>query len=280
MKQRLITAVIGLGILLPILLLSGTYFFPVAVAVCTVISLYEMLKCLGLQRTWALAIPAYVLGTLTPFAIRLADSAQSIHLLAILCVGSMLYLMAVGVFFHGKLTMSQIGESMLSCMYIIIGFGAICYLRDLPVGGEYIYLLVFVGAWITDSFAYFCGRLFGRHKLIPHVSPKKTVEGSIGGTVFCILSFLLFGWIMHRFFSLHVDYLVLAFSGLIIAIVSQIGDLCMSAIKRERGIKDYGNIFPGHGGMLDRFDSILAVAAILAVICSMTDLVLLTAPML
>lgn len=278
MKQRIITAVVGIGILLPILLLSGTYFFPFAIAVCCIISLYEMLKCLGLHKTWAISVPVYVLAAVVPFAVRIADSAESIRLLGILCVVCMLYLMAISVFFHGKMSFSQLGEASLACMYIIIGFNSIGYLRDLPEGGKYIYLLVFVGAWVTDTFAYFCGRLFGKHKLIPRVSPKKTVEGSIGGTVFCILSFLLFGFILNRFCSFHVDYLALAVSGLIIAVVSQIGDLCMSVIKRERGIKDYGNVFPGHGGMMDRFDSILAVAATLAVICSITNLVLTTVP--
>jgi phosphatidate cytidylyltransferase len=103
------------------------------------------------------------------------------------------------------------------------------------------------------------------------------VEGSIGGTLFCVFGFLLFGWILNRFFSYHANYLALCVSGLAVAVVSQIGDLCMSVIKRERGIKDYGNLFPGHGGMMDRFDSILAVASILAIICSLINPV---APML
>jgi len=232
-----------------------------------------------LHKTWTIAVPTYVLAAVIPFAVRAADRRASLCLLALICIGAMLYLMAISVFLHGKVNFAQLGEAFLACMYILIGFNAIVYLRDLQNGGQYIYLLVFVGAWVTDTFAYFSGRLFGKHKLIPHVSPKKTVEGSIGGTIFCILSFLLFGLILNRFCSFHVNYLALAVSGLLIAIVSQIGDLCMSVIKRERGIKDYGNVFPGHGGMMDRFDSILAVAATLAVICSLTNLVLTTVPM-
>ena len=224
------------------------------------------------QRVWVVSVPTYVLAAVLPFLFRLADSSEKQKLSALLAVGCMLYLMAVSVFCYGKLTFAQLGEAFLACLYIIGGFNAIVFLRDLE-GGEYIYLLVFIGAWITDTFAYFSGVLFGKHKLIPKVSPKKTVEGSIGGTVFCILSFLLFGWILNRFFSFHADYLALCVSGLIVAAVSQIGDLCMSVIKRERGIKDYGNVFPGHGGMMDRFDSILAVATVLAIICSLTNLV-------
>ena len=272
MKQRILTALIGLAILLPILLLSGTWFFPVAVATCCIIALFEMLRCLGLARMWSVSIPTYVLAGGVPFLIRLADQGQSLRLTAMLSVCAVLYLMGVSVFSYGKVTFAQLGEALLACLYIIFGFNAIVVLRDLD-GGKYIYLLVFIGAWITDTFAYFSGVLFGRHKLIPKVSPKKTVEGSIGGSVFCIISFVLFGVILNRFFSFHADYLALCISGLIVAIVSQIGDLCMSVIKRERGIKDYGNLFPGHGGMMDRFDSILAVASVLALICSLTNLV-------
>ncbi|MBQ8214245.1 MAG: CDP-archaeol synthase [Clostridia bacterium] len=128
-----------------------------------------------------------------------------------------------------------------------------------------------MGAWVTDTFAYFCGMLFGRggkHKLIPDVSPKKTVEGSIGGTVFCILAMVIFGIIINSIADLRANYIVLIGAGLLASIVSQIGDLCMSVIKRTYGIKDYGKLFPGHGGVLDRFDSVLAVAIVLAALCS------------
>ena len=272
MKKRVLTAVIGIAILIPVLFLSGTWFFPTAVAICSVIAVFEMLRCLGLSRVWALSLPTYAVAAAVPFLIRLADRSQSLRLASMLAVCAVLYLMGVSVFTHGKITFAQLGEALLACLYIIFGFNAIVYLRDL-VGGEYIYLLVFIGAWVTDTFAYFSGVLFGKHKLIPQVSPKKTVEGSIGGTLFCILGFVLFGVILNSFFSFHADYLALCVSGLFVAIVSQIGDLCMSVIKRERGIKDYGNLFPGHGGMMDRFDSILAVASVLAIICSLTDLI-------
>ena len=273
MKQRILTAVIGIGILIPILLFSHTWFFPVAVAVCSVIALYELLRCLGLSRMWGVSVPTYVLAVALPFLVRLADAAESMRLVALCVVACVLYLMAVSVFQYEKTSFAQLGEALLAGLYIVLGFNAIVFLRDLP-GGEFLYLLVFIGAWITDTFAYFSGVLLGKHKLIPKVSPKKTVEGSIGGTLFCILSFLLFGVIMNVGFSYDVSYPALAISGLIVALVSQVGDLCMSVIKRERGIKDYGNLFPGHGGMLDRFDSILAVASVLAVICSVTNLMM------
>ena len=122
-----------------------------------------------------------------------------------------------------------------------------------------------------DTFAYFCGRLFGRHKLIVEISPKKTVEGSIGGTLFCVGAFLLYGLILQVAFDLSPRYVMLGVAGLLAAFISQIGDLIASLIKREHGVKDYGFIFPGHGGVLDRFDSILAIAPLLWILLGLGE---------
>ena len=150
------------------------------------------------------------------------------------------------------------------------------YLHDSIEYGKHIYLLTFICAWTTDTFAYFTGRLLGRHKLIPAVSPKKTIEGAIGGVVFCVGATVLFGFIIEKFFNpsgdISANYLVLAISGVAISVISQVGDLIMSLIKRLYGIKDYGKIFPGHGGILDRFDSVMAVSVVLTFICSYFNL--------
>ena len=124
-------------------------------------------------------------------------------------------------------------------------------------------------AFLPDTGAYFAGRAFGKHKLAPKVSPKKTVEGAIGGVVFCTLSFVVFGLLYNRFWLADGDeaipLLAMAIVGFIVSIVSQIGGLSLSLLKRKYGIKDFGKIFPGHGGVLDRFDSVLAVSIILTV---------------
>ena len=125
---------------------------------------------------------------------------------------------------------------------------------------------------MTDIFAYFSGMLFGKHKLIPEVSPKKTVEGSIGGTLFCILSFIVFGLVVDGFFSMNANFVFLAVSALAVSILAQVGDLIMSVIKRQYGVKDYGKIFPGHGGVLDRFDSILATSLAMCAVCMVAEL--------
>ena len=119
---------------------------------------------------------------------------------------------------------------------------------------------------MTDIFAYFCGLAFGKHKLIPDVSPKKTVEGSIGGIIFCAIGYIVYGIIVSRVFDVEMNIFALGIFGLIISVVAQIGDLSASLIKREFGVKDYGSLFPGHGGVLDRFDSVIAVSCVLMIL--------------
>jgi phosphatidate cytidylyltransferase len=159
--------------------------------------------------------------------------------------------------------MNRIITSAIVSMYIIGATSSIVMVRE-AIGGEYYWYFIFIGAWVTDVFAYFSGMLFGKHKLIPAVSPKKTVEGAIGGAVFCVAFFIAGGALLNRFTQYDINLVVLAIAGLISAFVSMIGDLSMSVIKRTYGVKDYGTIFPGHGGVLDRFDSILAVAVVMA----------------
>ena len=128
--------------------------------------------------------------------------------------------------------------------------------------GVYGMLWIFVCAWLSDTGAYFAGTFFGKHKLIPRVSPKKTVEGAIGGIVACMLSCMLYLLISSRLGGdmSGITYPFAAVMGAIASAMSQFGDLAASAIKRDFNVKDYGNIFPGHGGFMDRFDSVMFIA--------------------
>ena len=268
MLTRVITAIVALCILLPILFLADTWVLPVAVAVCCFIAIYEVLKCIGVLSKPGVSVSLFILSVAAPIFVRIIGTLE-LYILTLMCTFfvEILYLMAVMVFSKGNITIEQMSVSAFMSFYVIFGFTSIVLLHDCFNLGKHTYLLVFVGAWVTDVFAYFCGRLFGKHKLIPEVSPKKTVEGSIGGTVFSGLAFILFGFILGKLnVTIELGYVQLFVFGIVAAIVAQIGDLSMSALKRRYGIKDFGNVFPGHGGMLDRFDSILAVAIVLFVL--------------
>ena len=275
MKTRIITAVVAILILLPVLIFADYPVLPIALSLVSLIAVFEMLRCIGLHRAWVISVPLYLLALALPICIRLLSRAELVKVAFAAIVFLLFYFFAILLFSHGKYKPADLSVCFMTVLYILIGFNAILYVHDHTRGGEYVYLIAFIGAWITDIFAYFCGMLFGRggkHKLIPDVSPKKTVEGSIGGILFCILSMMLYGWIVSRIEpSLDANVAVFAVAGLLISIVSQIGDLCMSLIKRTYGIKDYGKLFPGHGGMLDRFDSVIAVSAVLLVITSFAE---------
>ena len=265
MKQRIITAVVAFFVLLPVLIFSDTVVFPLGLAVCAVLSVWEMFACVGLKNAWIFTVPMYLIGAAFPFLIRyLPDLAAPVAIAA--AVIWTLYAFTVLIFAHGKYPVESVFVASFSLLYIFIGFNAILFIHDLEPGGRYLYYICFLGAWITDIFAYFCGRAFGKHKLIPAVSPKKTVEGSIGGTLFCVLATVVFGAVVEALVpEITANLAVFAIAGLLIAVVAQIGDLSMSVIKRNYGVKDYGFIFPGHGGVLDRFDSVIAVSALLMV---------------
>ena len=268
MLKRIITSLVAICVLVPVLFLSDTWVFPIATSIVSVICLFEMFKCMGLDKRLALTVPAYLIAILLPILQRLdIPGSKVIATATILGVVYLVYLFALVVWSHGKFTYNEMSSSALTSLYIVLAMNMILYIRDFSEDGQFLYLLIFIGAWMTDIFAYFTGVFFGKHKLIEDVSPKKTIEGSIGGIIFCSLSFVAMGVVADIFFDRNANLIFLAIGGIFISMIAQIGDLIMSVIKRHYGIKDYGKIFPGHGGMLDRFDSILSVTLGVAAMC-------------
>lgn len=269
MRTRVITAIFIILVTAPLCLFSQTVAWPVFVAAMSVMAVFEMLGCVGTRRKLAISVPALLMAAFFPFALRYCATAYEVLLIFMIAMFVyLIYLFAISVFSHGKLVLEDVFASYTTVFYILVSFGALVMLRDRDFG-LYLVILTLYGPWISDVFAYFCGRLFGRHKLIPDVSPKKTVEGAIGGVVFCALAAMLYGFILKTFIGeiTSVSYLALALIGAVIAVISQIGDLIMSHIKRKYGIKDYGFILPGHGGILDRFDSVLGVVPLVVILC-------------
>ncbi len=267
MLTRIITAVVGLIVFLPIMYFSGTYVFDVAIAAVSVIAMYELLSCVGMKKSIAVGIPVYVYAVALPLYIEV--SYKYIYNLSVLVI---LWLMFTSVMSHGKYGMEKLASLASFSVYVVSSFTGLILLRRLS-GGQFIIWLVFIGAWVTDTAAYFVGRFFGKHKLIPDVSPKKTVEGAVGGVVFCTAAFVLYGFVIQKYFDgISANLPALAAAGVIASVVSQLGDLVMSKLKRTYDIKDFGKILPGHGGILDRFDSIIAVSAFLMIITSRPDI--------
>jgi phosphatidate cytidylyltransferase len=179
---------------------------------------------------------------------------------------ALILMFAILVFGRGKYSVTDLSVTILSSFYICFLFWHLIMLRNLP-RGMYVVWFVIIGAVATDTFAYFAGTYLGKNKLIPDVSPNKTVEGSIGGVLGCLLAILIYG-LFFRVWAYDIAIWKLCFMGLTCGLVSQIGDLAGSAIKRFCGIKDFGRIIPGHGGVLDRLDSVLILAPLIYIFVS------------
>ena len=186
MKTRIISGVIGILVLVPILIFSGTVVLPIAVALLSLIASVEMTNAIGMKKRLQFLIPSLLFAAGLPILTHflLQEPKSFVFYAALICVLYILVCFTAAVFSNGKIPFSTIAVQLLGTVYATVGLSSIAFLRILP-NGAYIYGLVFVGAWVTDTMAYFTGVLLGKHKLCPAISPKKTIEGSVGGIVFC-----------------------------------------------------------------------------------------------
>ncbi len=262
MKVRVITSCGIAAVGLPILFFSQYIVYPLFLSILAAIATFEILRVLGVHKNLFVSIPAYIIAALAPLGAYFAGYERLISAIIVLSAVVfvyLIYLFFVAVFAHKTIKYSKVAETFSSLLYVIVSFSALSAIRLLPNGVWYLGL-VFAAAWGSDVCAYFSGYFFGKHKLIPEVSPKKTVEGSIGGVIGATLIYVVIGLCADMATALTPNYIVLAISGFVLSAISQIGDLVASLIKREYGVKDYSNILPGHGGVMDRFDSVLSIA--------------------
>lgn len=241
MKTRIISGIIGL------ILLFAIVFVPIllniSIFLISIVGLYEFNKTVrNIEGLKPLEVLNYVF-TLGLFAIITLDRLDLFSLVLI----SYILILLTSFVLNEKLKLENIAVTALGAFYI-----PFC-MSHLALLGNSIYLwLVFITSWGTDTFAYFVGIKFGKKKLCPKLSPKKSVEGSIGGIIGSLFLTLIF----INYFKLD-NILSLSIFSIVCSVMAQIGDLTASKIKRSANVKDFGNIMPGHGGVLDRFDSIL-----------------------
>jgi len=269
MKVRVITAIFILAIAIPIVIFSQYIVYPIALSLLSALAVFEMLRVINLHKCLRVSIPAYLIALAMPigsFFVGAEYRMLYLLLLFVILFAYLIYIMAMAVFSKGKITVAKIGVAYLSISYVVASFASLSSIRYLDAG-MYNLMLVFFISWGCDTSAYFFGTFLGKHKLIPEVSPKKSVEGAIGGIIGAIGLSLGFGALADYVFEIQTNYIAIAVVACVLAVVSQIGDLIASLIKREYGVKDYGKLMPGHGGVMDRFDSVLAVATPLLVVC-------------
>lgn len=264
MKARIISAAVAVALLAAIVYL-GSQAIGAAVFIMAVIGIYEFYRALekgGYKPVYAVGCIACLPLLYIAFSDVLPHAAGAVSLLSVLAIGVfavMALLFCLLIFSKGKYTVADISVTLLGIFYVVFLFSFISVTRNLEKGYLYIWL-IFIGAWATDTFAYFTGVRFGRTKILPKVSPHKSLEGSIGGAAGCIAAMLLFGLYFRT--ALGVPIYHFAILGLLCGMISQVGDWAASAVKRATGVKDYGRIMPGHGGVLDRLDSVMFVAPV------------------
>lgn len=259
MGKRILTAVIGLPLIVIVALVLPPLAMAAALSVLSVIAVNELLKNTNFVPQPRLRYYAMAYAFTVPIWVYMGSKAD-IMLLELL-------VFLVVAFIDGMMHQNEITfEKIVGAFFgaFIVPYMLSAFLRIYETSGSrFVMLLPFFYAFMSDAGGYFVGRLLGKHKLAPSVSPHKTVEGSIGGVAFSIIGGLIFAAIMQFGFGTPVRWGVIVAFGVAESLISQFGDLTFSFIKREFEIKDFGYIFIGHGGVLDRFDSIIFAAPLL-----------------
>ena len=255
MKTRTIAAV---ALLIPLVI--TVVFLPkwVAAVVCglaAAIGAWELLMATGLVKHPRLVAYAALSGFLMSMW---SFSGQSRAWFTLLVVAVFCAYFGEMMASHVHLTFDKIAMCIVAALVIPYLLSSLVRIHALRLGRYYIFI-PFIMAFLPDTGAYFAGKFFGKHKLAPVISPKKTIEGVFGGTAAGILGMMLYAFVMDFAFGMEVNYLWAVVYGVVSAGGSVMGDLSFSVIKRQTGIKDYGNLIPGHGGVLDRLDSMMVV---------------------
>ena len=259
MKTRLLFAAVGIPVLLLILFAAPSWATLAMCAALAAVASYELMHAVG-DEQWELlpAMPvlaAAMTGALGAGQLGIAPVWMLAGIFAVV-----LYGLLTAIFTHGRekqLGFATLAAGIISATLLPAGFASLALLRDASAA---LAIAPLVGAFMSDTGAYFMGRACGRHKLCPLVSPNKTVEGSVGGFIGSVVGMIVYHLIVKATIQLDLGWVMIIVLGLVGSLLGQIGDLSFSVIKREYGIKDYGAIFPGHGGVLDRFDSVLFVS--------------------
>lgn len=256
MLSRILVAIICIPLLIAVLLFFPPVCLPILLAALCAIAVYEVLHATGEVRNKGILASTVILAFVIPFWLYFGSGIT-------VGLGLLFFFsLAICVFAicsDQTVSFGQMGMAAFAGIIIPLLLSSFVLIADLD-HGKFLILLPFVSAFTSDAFALFAGMAFGKHKLAPKLSPKKTIEGSAGGFLGSIICCVAYGFIVRAGWGYIPNVPVLVLYGLLGSLISQIGDLSFSYIKRESGLKDYGHLLPGHGGVLDRFDSVIFCA--------------------
>lgn len=251
-----------MAILILIMVVNKPILDTIVVTTLSMLGIYEYnkaFKSIGYRPiSWVGYLSCAIIFTMG----GLIDDSSKILLIKIGIPAMLISIFMYIIVTNLKRSIIDVAITVFSLIYIPFMFSFLKLILMMD-NGRILIWYVFLGAFASDTFAYIVGTKFGRTKLCPDISPKKTVEGSIGGIIGVIISYIILTYIGNAYFDLNLNMLTILLAGLIAGIAGQFGDLSASAIKRFCNIKDFSDIIPGHGGILDRFDSILFVAPVI-----------------
>lgn len=259
-KTRLLSGIV-LVIIATVLLITGGNLLLGSLFLISMVGLYELYRVIHMEKS-LLAVVGY--GSVAALYVLLYLNLM--EYLYILVLVSLMVIMAVYVFTYPKYKAEQVMHVYFGIFYVGLMLSYVYQTRMLE-GGMYLVWMIFICSWVCDTCAYCVGMLIGKHKMSPKLSPKKSIEGAVGG----VLGSMIFGGVYGTVCAEHltlfenpaIALVIIAFVG---ALISMVGDLAASAIKRNYEVKDYGTLIPGHGGILDRFDSVIFTAPIIYIL--------------
>lgn len=260
--KRVLTTIVGLPMVALLFVLGNQYIIGIAVLIVSIISMYEYF-----QAVKKVAKPIEWVGYLSNIYIIGAMFLETEKLLQfiVLSIPVIMLLLFLNVIFTDmKITFKDVSYTLVGIMYVPFFFMFLELIRKLEYG-KILFAYTFIISWSTDIFAYLIGKNWGKHKF-SKISPKKSIEGCFAGAIGAVIVSIIYITISNNFWGTEYSYLSIVIISLILSLLSQIGDFVASSVKRFVDVKDYGNLLPGHGGMLDRMDSLVFIAPFLYMI--------------
>jgi phosphatidate cytidylyltransferase len=261
MKTRVVVSLFLVPLLFVVLYFTPPWVLPITISVVSMLAVHELLGVTNFVRKLRVMAYSLVFTGAVPI-IDYFDIPSKFMFIWIFVFVVLLF--AEGIFDHKNITYEIVGGTFMASFLIPTFFCSIMRIMHME-NGKFLVLFAFVIPIMTDVFAMLSGILFGKHKLIPDISPKKTIEGSVGGTLGAVFFSIIYGLILIYIFGFSVNFLLVVTLALVGSVAGQLGDLTFSYIKRGFNVKDFGAIIPGHGGVLDRFDSLLFVAPLVEI---------------
>ncbi len=256
--KRVSSAMIGFPIVAAILIFGNKYLVDITISIIAILSLHEYFHCFKEQeQNKNLAWIAYI-AALSIALIHVIPQEHILKVIGAIIPISILVLFAQVIATNMKYNIRDIAITLFGICYIVIFLMYIPIIRQ-TINGKITIWYVFISAWGTDVFAYLIGKRFGKHKF-SKISPNKSIEGCIAGTIGAVVLSVIYTLICNTYFGMNFNYSYIILISIVLSLVGQIGDFAASSIKRYTGIKDFSNLIPGHGGMLDRIDSVIFIS--------------------